>query len=90
MLFDLFGIQVVNYKDKTTGNPTTARVLHIAEIDSKQSPTFRGRKTDNLFVGDYIGFTSLIDSLPVPSLIDISFGRRDSIDDIKLIEPSKK
>lgn len=87
MLFDLVGVLTVNYKDKNTGAPTTARVLQT--VSDTTDKRYRGRCVEGVFVADSLGYTSLIDSMPVPALIDIEYGRHDSIQNIKLVEPKK-
>lgn len=89
MLFDLFGVQRVEWSSKKTGLPMSASVLHLVSSADSSRAGFKGREAMNVFLMDSLGFSTLVNSFSLPCVIDIDYGPNNSIHGIKLVDSKK-
>lgn len=89
MLFDLFGIQHVEWTNKKTNLPMTASVLHVVTVDNSPRISHKGREAMTVFLMDSLGFSTLVNTFPLPCVVDIDYGPNNSIHGIKLVDSKK-
>ncbi len=89
MLFDLFGVQHVEWTNKKTNLPMAASVLHVVTVDNSLRPSHKGREVMTVFLMDSLGFSTLVNSFSLPCVIDIDYGPNNSIHGINLVDSKK-